>query len=235
MTCEQAFSLTPSYGQPCNAKQNPCPLGDNIGALVRLAFHDAAGNGGANGCIDFVNTNDNNGLQTVVDTLNHLYVNKKYQDIISKADLYVLAANTAIAFASTSPGNTVTSLSQSSTRLLDAAPVTPSVNPPPPPPRGGGGGGAAPLDPTPGTLHLPFRYGRKDSATCNDAGALPPASFSWTNIQGLFGGRFGMNTKEIVAIMGGHSVGRCEAANSGFEGGWTTTQSSFSNQYYKVQ
>ena len=65
------FNLTASYGVRCN----PCNVGDNIGALVRLVFHDAFGGGGPtgaggmNGCIDF-NEPDNNGLQEVVGQLN---------------------------------------------------------------------------------------------------------------------------------------------------------------------
>ena len=98
-----AFALTNSYGTACNSKITPCPIGDNIGALLRLAFHDATGNGGPNGCIDFLTTSDNNGLQTPVLTLNTLYDAKGYKSMISKADLYVLAAQVAIKFASTTP------------------------------------------------------------------------------------------------------------------------------------
>lgn len=43
-----------------------------------------------------------------------------------------------------------------------------------------------------------------------------------------------MNIKEVVAILGAHSVGRCRFADSGFDGGWTSSQSSFSNSYYKA-
>jgi hypothetical protein len=49
----------------------------------------------------------------------------------------------------------------------------------------------------------------------------------------MFGGRFGMNVKEVVAILGGHTVGRAQYDISGFDGGWTSSQSSFSNEYYK--
>ena len=34
--------------------------------------------------------------------------------------------------------------------------------------------------------------------------------------------------------MGAHSLGRATYSESGFDGGWTATQSSFSNNYYKV-
>lgn len=42
-----------------------------------------------------------------------------------------------------------------------------------------------------------------------------------------------MNVAEVVAIMGGHTLGRAFLGNSGFDGGWVTASSSFSNLYYK--
>jgi hypothetical protein len=317
--------LTASYGTYCNAKLSPCPVGDNIGALVRLAFHDAAGNGGANGCIDFVHTTSNNGLQAVVTALNQMYYANSLDKIISKADLYVLAANTAIAYATTEPAQTRpppppppprqgprllteatnTETEQISadvhseafklpprtptfktltpqslpTRLPSAAPkVAPSRAPTaaatqrptvapvaqpsrapaavptqrpstaqptrdptsaspttlPGSPTGGNNPPPPPLDPLPYTLALPFRYGRVDAVSCDDSDALPGADFTWHQVNGLFGGRMGMSIKEVVAILGAHSLGRCEYANSGFDGGWTSSQSSFSNSYYKT-
>jgi catalase (peroxidase I) len=72
-----------------------------MGALVRLAFHDSAGDGlGPDGCIDFTN-HKNKGLEEVVGTLNSLFVRKNYKVVISKADLIVLASIVAIEFAST--------------------------------------------------------------------------------------------------------------------------------------
>jgi hypothetical protein len=94
------YGFIPQYGAPCN----PCTQGDNIGALVRLMFHDAFGGGGLankggmNGCIDFA-TADNNGLQEVVGQLNKLY--PPFSSKISKADFWLLAANTAIKYATT--------------------------------------------------------------------------------------------------------------------------------------
>jgi hypothetical protein len=76
---------------PCS----PCKLGDIIGAMVRLSFHDAAGGGGANGCVDFTER-DNNGLQEVVGQLDKIYHDNHLNHIISKADFWVLAANTAL-------------------------------------------------------------------------------------------------------------------------------------------
>ena len=56
--------------------------------------------GGANGCIDFINP-DNNGIQTTVNRLQPIYL--KYESNISRADFWVLAANVVILYASTAP------------------------------------------------------------------------------------------------------------------------------------
>ena len=39
------FNIAPQYGIICNDKVTPCPLGHLFGGFLRLAFHDAAGNG----------------------------------------------------------------------------------------------------------------------------------------------------------------------------------------------
>jgi hypothetical protein len=227
-TITSTFEMEASYGTYCNGKVSTCAMGDTVGKLVRLAFHDATGNGGANGCIDFVNTKANKGLEDAVVALDNMYYANGYDSIISKADLYVLAANTAIEFATTE--------ATSSRRSLQAPAGDPLVGAPP---DAGAGPSMAPttfastLDTPPYILSLPFRYGRVDSYTCNDAGALPELNYTWTQINGLFGGRMGMNVKEVVAIMGAHSVGRCHYENSGIDGGHTNSQSSFSNTFYK--
>lgn len=204
------FGFVPSYGVQCNghlgsSSNGICPMGDHMGALVRLVFHDAVGNGGPNGCIDW-QVADHNGLQTIVGQLDDLYTKKNYSALgLSKADLWVLAGNTAVEYASQYSGGQV--------------PVC---------------GALACLNtvPDPKGLVLPFSYGRVDAVSCNDTGLLPNPGFTWAKTKALFGGRFNMSVPEAVAILGAHSLGRAEFANSGFEGGWITQQSSFSNQYY---
>lgn len=187
------FGLFPSYGDSCNSKTKPCSNGDNMGALVRLAFHDATGGGGPNGCLDWT-SGYHNGLEDVVNTVSKLY--QSYSSIISLSDFWVLSANVAVEY-----GSTQIKLSN--------------------------------LDPSPGPLILPFRVGRIDAIVCDDTSMLPDADNTWEQTNKLFGGRMGMKVKEVVAIMGAHSLGRTQLANSGYDGGWTAYQSTFSNQYYK--
>jgi hypothetical protein len=163
---QSAFNLFNGYGLLCNPHNGktitPCDIGDNLALLVRLAFHDAVGWDGPNGCLDFTNS-DNNGLQGVVATLDSLYLAKNYASIISKADLWSLAAHTAIAYAST----------KNTTGL--------AFNPPP--------GPGPQLDATPGTLNIPWQYGRQDYSTCNDTGAFPAKNSTWSQTKALLGTR----------------------------------------------
>jgi Peroxidase len=66
----------------------------NLRALaLRLSFHDCVG--GCNGCINF-NNPDNAGLQPAVTSLTSLYYANGYNNIVSLADFYALAATVSI-------------------------------------------------------------------------------------------------------------------------------------------
>ncbi len=136
----------------------PCTNGDNIGAMLRLAFHDAVGgggvngNGGSNGCID-ASAADNKGLDMVISQYEGFYA--KYSTIISRADLWAFGARVALQYATT----------------VQSAGIR-----------------AAPLNdtPLPSTLTLPFTYGRVDDSSCTglDGSFLPAASNAWSQIFG---------------------------------------------------
>lgn len=161
-----ALPVSGSYGEYCN----PCIHGDNIGALVRLPFHDAMGGGrpdgkgGPNGCIDWT-TADNNGLQAVVATLNAAW-NESWSTTLSKADFWVVAAHTAIVTATTLAGGA--------------------------PPAGG-------LPVPSGPLVLPFRYGRVDDASCDgvDAAFLPSPLNTYAQTSAAFVTRVGMTPRQV--------------------------------------
>ena len=42
------------------------------------------------------------------------------------------------------------------------------------------------------------------------------------------------NDQEIVALVGAHAVGRCHSDRSGFEGPWTFSPTTFTNDFYKL-
>lgn len=45
-------------------------------------------------------------------------------------------------------------------------------------------------------------------------------------------GRMGFDDRDIVALSGGHTLGRCHKARSGFDGPWTADPLKFDNTYY---
>ncbi|TVY55387.1 Cytochrome c peroxidase, mitochondrial [Lachnellula cervina] len=93
-------------------------------------------------------------------------------------------------------------------------------------------GGIAAIQEMEGPL-VPFRPGRQDreSTFAPPDGRLPDASQGAQHLRNIFY-RMGFNDQEIVALSGAHSLGRCHPDRLGFDGPWTYTPSSFSNQYY---
>lgn len=42
------------------------------------------------------------------------------------------------------------------------------------------------------------------------------------------------NDQEIVALIGAHALGRCHTDRSGFEGPWTFSPTTMTNEFYKL-
>lgn len=91
---------------------------------------------------------------------------------------------------------------------------------------------------------IPWKSGRKDSPPPSVTGkALPdgrlPAADKGapkdtaSHIREIFY-RMGFNDQEIVALSGAHAVGRCYIQNSGYTGPWTYSETTFSNQYFRL-
>lgn len=62
-------------------------------------------------------------------------------------------------------------------------------------------------------------------------GRLPDGAQGQKHLRDVFH-RLGFNDKETVALAGAHAVGRCHSNHSGFEGPWTFSPTSFTNQFY---
>ncbi|KAI3633779.1 hypothetical protein MIR68_008111 [Amoeboaphelidium protococcarum] len=79
-----------------------------------------------------------------------------------------------------------------------------------------------------------WRPGRADKLQemdCPPNGRLPDATQGASHIRDVFY-RMNFSDREIVALSGAHSLGRCHQDRSGFIGPWTYTPTRFSNQYY---
>nr|KJB55999.1 hypothetical protein B456_009G104500 [Gossypium raimondii] len=53
------------------------------------------------------------------------------------------------------------------------------------------------------------------------------------HLRQVFSAQMGLSDQDIVALSGGHTLGRCHKERSGFEGPWTTNPLIFDNSYFK--
>jgi len=86
-----------------------------------------------------------------------------------------------------------------------------------------------------GGPRIPFQFGRKDDRNgrrCPAHGRLPDASQGSDHLRDVFY-RMGFDDREIVALSGGHTLGRCHFSRSGFDGKWTHAPLVFDNSYFK--
>ena len=80
---------------------------------------------------------------------------------------------------------------------------------------------------------IPFRWGRVDAASCEyDEGRLPDSEQGYNHIMAWAGDQLGFTERETVALMGAHTLGRAEPANSGYDGEWVAGDAIFDNQYF---
>jgi len=78
---------------------------------------------------------------------------------------------------------------------------------------------------------IPFHPGREDKPEPPEEGRLPDATKGPDHLRDVFG-HMGLNDKEIVALSGAHTLGRCHKERSGFEGPWTSNPLIFDNSYF---
>ncbi|KAH9700885.1 L-ascorbate peroxidase [Citrus sinensis] len=79
---------------------------------------------------------------------------------------------------------------------------------------------------------IPFHPGRDDKAEPPQEGRLPDAKQGNDHLRQVFGAQMGLSDKDIVALSGGHTLGRCHKERSGFEGPWTRNPLIFDNSYF---
>ena len=84
-----------------------------------------------------------------------------------------------------------------------------------------------------GGPEIPFHPGRKDKPQPPVEGRLPDATKGSDHLRDVFVKQMGLNDQDIVALSGGHTLGRCHKERSGFEGPWTSNPLIFDNSYFK--
>jgi cytochrome c peroxidase len=82
---------------------------------------------------------------------------------------------------------------------------------------------------------VPWRPGRQDRdfSFCTPDGRLPDASKDQDHVRAIFY-RMGFNDQEIVALLGAHALGRCHTDRSGFDGPWTFSPTTFTNDFFTL-
>ncbi|KAF8405411.1 hypothetical protein HHK36_010317 [Tetracentron sinense] len=78
---------------------------------------------------------------------------------------------------------------------------------------------------------IDFVPGRKDSKVSPKEGRLPDAKQGAPHLRDIFY-RMGLSDKDIVALSGGHTLGRAHPERSGFDGPWTKEPLKFDNSYF---
>eukprot|EP01041_Mallomonas_annulata_P001836 gene1836-3551_t len=215
------------------ANTNTASLAPIIGGTLRLSFHDSTtysaddGSSGPDGCLNF-DSSDNKGLSTIVAdkkksttkySLNDLYT--QYSSYCSKADFWALAANVAVLLSGGPDINGRTRPAPTTSPNQNRQPVQCSCI----------GRKCDITIYTTADVSKPcvdFHYGRIDAQTCTtDEGRLPSSQLSHTHIRDVFTTRLGFTPREIVALMGGHTVGRATLEES--QVGFTTAQTNAQN------
>lgn len=79
---------------------------------------------------------------------------------------------------------------------------------------------------------VPFHPGREDKAEPPVEGRLPDATKGSDHLRTVFIKQMGLSDQDIVALSGGHTLGRAHKERSGFEGPWTTNPLIFDNSYF---
>lgn len=160
----------------------------------------------ATGCNGCVDvTSDKNfGLGGIFDEVNALYDREFIASGMSRADFYAVAGIVAVRVASERQDCFTIRL------------------------------GANCKKPSPPML---MRYGRKDCVTSpgslRDFG-FPDPHKDLDHIMDVFRDGMGMTERQVVALVGAHTMGQTTPKNSGFQGPWALPDNTFDNGFYRV-
>ena len=80
-------------------------------------------------------------------------------------------------------------------------------------------------------------YGRRDCPTSprtTDIELFPDAHGNLTHVLNYFRTEMNMTTRDVVAIIGAHSLGTTSITRSGFNGPWAPPTTRFDNGFYRV-
>lgn len=87
---------------------------------------------------------------------------------------------------------------------------------------------------------IPYFFGRQDCATSPDVDVsstthkvFPSALAGWDATFAWFNASFGYEPRDVVAILGSHTIGRAHSSDSGFTNPWTFAWGTFNNDYYQ--
>ena len=83
---------------------------------------------------------------------------------------------------------------------------------------------------------IPTKFGRTDAKDASESvesqvGRLPDGDKGIDHLREIFHPK-GFDDKDIVALSGAHTVGKCHADRSGFSGKWTENHLKFDNSYF---
>ena len=147
---------------------------------------------------------ENNGLAEISARLNMIYNDSFSESGMSRADFWALASVVAIRVAADEQQCDQLGLPQNCTKPM---------------PR------------------MSILYGRKDCATSplsNSDTGFPDAHGDLDHVMEILRDGLGMTERQVVALIGAHTLGSASTRNSGFDGPWAPPTTRFDNGFYRL-
>ena len=85
------------------------------------------------------------------------------------------------------------------------------------------------------TSIMSFRWGRSDCADSpgtSDVHEFPEPTMDRASMMTYFSHHYGFSEDEVVALMGAHTLGGCDAVDSGYRGMWVLNEAIYLNTKY---